>query len=68
MDKTRIMVVEDEGIIAHDVARQLTDMGYDVVAIVYSGEEAVDKARELHPDLVLMDIGLAGQDGRYRGG
>ena len=61
MDKTKIMVVEDEGIVAHDIARQLTDMGYDVVAIVYSGEEAVEKARELHPDLVLMDIVLAGK-------
>ena len=61
MDKAKIMVVEDEGIVAHDIAGQLTDMGYDVVAIVYSGEEAVEKARELHPDLVLMDIVLAGK-------
>jgi putative two-component system response regulator len=61
MDKIKIMVVEDEGIVAHDIARQLTDMGYHVVAIAYSGEEAVDKARELHPDLVVMDIVLAGK-------
>lgn len=60
MDKTRIMVVEDEGIVALDIARQLTDMGYDVVATVYSGEEAVDKVGDLHPDLVLMDVMLAG--------
>ncbi|MFH1025764.1 MAG: response regulator, partial [Nitrospirota bacterium] len=61
MDKPKIIVVEDERIVAHDIARQLKDMGYDVVAIVYSGEAAVDKASELHPDLVLMDIVLAGE-------
>ncbi len=61
MDKARIMVVEDEGIIAHTIAKQLTDMGHTVVAIAYSGEDAVEKARELHPDLVLMDIVLAGE-------
>ena len=61
MDQTNIMVVEDEGIIADDIARQLTDMGYNVVAIAYSGEEAIEKARQLHPDLVLMDIVLAGK-------
>lgn len=37
MYKTKIMVVENEGIVAHDIARQLTDMGYNVVAIAYSG-------------------------------
>ena len=61
MDQTNIMVVEDEGIIADDIVRQLTDMGYNVIATAYSGEEAVEKARELHPDLVLMDIVLAGK-------
>jgi putative two-component system response regulator len=61
MDKKRIMIVEDEGIVATDLARQLTALDYDVVAIAYSGEEAVEKAREVHPDLVLMDIVLAGK-------
>jgi putative two-component system response regulator len=61
MDKKKIMVVEDERIVARDLARQLTDLGYDVVATAYSGEEAVEKAGELHPDLVLMDIVLAGK-------
>ena len=61
MDKARIMVVEDEWIIALNIAGQLTDMGYDVVATAHSGEEAAHKAQELHPDLVLMDIGLAGK-------
>jgi CheY-like chemotaxis protein len=61
MDKTKVMVVEDERIVARDLARQLTDLGYDVVATAYSGEEAVQKAGELHPDLVLMDIVLSGK-------
>ncbi|MFH0789356.1 MAG: HD domain-containing phosphohydrolase [Pseudomonadota bacterium] len=61
MDKKKIMVVEDERIVARDLARQLTDLGYDVVATAYSGEEALEKLRETLPDLVLMDIVLAGQ-------
>ena len=61
MEKKKIMVVEDETIVARNLARQLTDLGYDVVATVYSGEEAVDKLLEVRPDLVLMDIVLAGK-------
>jgi CheY-like chemotaxis protein len=61
MDKAKIMVVEDERIVARDLARQLGDLGYDVVATAYSGEEAVEKVGEVHPDLVLMDIVLAGK-------
>jgi len=60
MGKKKIMVVEDERIVAQDLARQLTDLGYDVTATAYSGEEAVDRLQEVHPDLVLMDIVLAG--------
>jgi len=61
MEKKKIMVVEDERIVAQDIARQLTDLGYDVVATAYSGEEAVEKVGEVHPDLVLMDIVLTGK-------
>ena len=61
MEKRKIMIVEDERIIARDLTRQLTDLGYDVVAAAYSGEEAVAKVGEFHPDLVLMDIVLAGK-------
>ncbi|OGP49711.1 MAG: hypothetical protein A2Y79_05340 [Deltaproteobacteria bacterium RBG_13_43_22] len=61
MEKKKIMVVEDERIVARDLARQLGDLGYDVVATAYSGEEAVEKAGEVLPDLVLMDIVLAGE-------
>jgi putative two-component system response regulator len=61
MEKKKIMVVEDERIIALDLAEKLTDLGYEVVATAYSGEEAVAKIGEVHPDLVLMDIVLAGK-------
>jgi putative two-component system response regulator len=60
MERKKIMVVEDERIVAHDLARQLTDLGYDVVTTAYSGEEALNKLPETRPDLVLMDIVLAG--------
>ncbi len=58
--KPRIMVVEDEGITAMDLAGKLEDLGYRTVAIVSSGNEAIEKARKLHPDLILMDIVLKG--------
>jgi CheY-like chemotaxis protein len=61
MTNTKILVVEDEFITATDIQNRLTDMGYDVPAVVDNGEEAVRKAGELHPSLVLMDIGLKGK-------
>ncbi len=61
MSKKRIMVVEDEGITAMRIKKSLEQMGYDVTSTVYSGEEAVIKAAEDRPDLVIMDIVLAGK-------
>lgn len=58
--KPRIMVVEDENITALDIADKLKDLGYDICALVSSGVLAIDKARKLHPDLILMDIMLKG--------
>ncbi|MEA1970542.1 MAG: PAS domain S-box protein [Thermodesulfobacteriota bacterium] len=60
-EKAKILIVEDERIIALEMRHKLESMGYDVSAIVSSGEEAVRKAEELHPDLVLMDIILQGE-------
>jgi PAS domain S-box-containing protein len=60
MDKKKIMLVEDEAVTALDLESNLIKFGYDVPAIVASGEEAVRKAAELHPDLILMDITLTG--------
>lgn len=58
--KTRILVVEDEQIVQLDLQNQLERLGYTVVGVASRGEEAVALAAELHPDLVLMDIHLAG--------
>ncbi|KUM02363.1 EAL domain-containing protein [Chromobacterium subtsugae] len=56
----RILIVEDERIIAMDLQLQLQALGYAVCAVVASGPQAIDKALELRPDLVLMDIHLEG--------
>ena len=57
----KIMVVEDEAVIALNLQQMLTEMGYDVAGIAYSGEEAVEKARSLKPELILMDIMISGK-------
>jgi len=56
----RILIVEDESLIALDLSRRLPKMGYQVCATVATGEEAVEHAARLQPDLVLMDICLRG--------
>ncbi len=57
---TRILVVEDEGLVAQDLKCTLEDLGYVVPAIAATGEAAISKAAEAGPDLVLMDIVLKG--------
>ena len=61
MAPARILIVEDEAIVAIDVQKTVQKLGYDVPAIAFSGEEALRKTEELHPDVVLMDIVLRGQ-------
>lgn len=56
----RILVVEDETIVALDLQSSLTLLGYEVVGTASSGEEAIAKAESTRPDLVLMDIILNG--------
>jgi PAS domain S-box-containing protein len=60
MNPTRILIVEDERIVARDIQTQLTRLGYAVVGTTRFGEQAVQLATELNPDLVLMDIRLEG--------
>lgn len=60
MSAPRLMVVEDEGIIAQDLRVSLRRLGYDVVAVVSTGQAAIDRAQTERPDLVLMDVGLPG--------
>ncbi len=61
MSKAKIMVVEDEGIEALDIQNRLIGLGYECPEIVLSGDNAVQKAGEINPDLVLMDIMLHGE-------
>jgi PAS domain S-box-containing protein len=61
MAKARILVVEDERIVAMDLRGRLRKLGYDVVGIASWGEEAIGKAEELRPDLALMDIKIKGE-------
>lgn len=61
MENARIMIVEDIWLIANDLRESLGKLGYTVTAIVSSGEEAVKKAGEEMPDLILMDIVLSGR-------
>src|SRR3954468_16340179 len=56
----RILVVEDERIVALDLVRTLEDLGYAVVGSVATGEAAIARVAEAAPDIVLMDIRLAG--------
>jgi len=58
---SRILVVDDEAIITMLLEERLTAMGYSVVGMAASGEEAVEKTRRLTPDLVLMDIVMPGK-------
>jgi PAS domain S-box-containing protein len=61
MTARRIIVVEDERIVAIQLEEQLKHLGYKVVAVVSSGEQALARTVELLPDLVLMDIHIRGE-------
>ena len=58
MAEPRILVVEDESIISLQIRSMLRTMGYSVCGTASSGQEAIDKARDLRPDLALMDVVL----------
>ncbi|MCB1275516.1 response regulator [Prosthecobacter sp.] len=60
-DRIRILIVENEGLVGCDMATSLGTLGHVVVGICASGEEALERFDELRPDLVLMDVHLAGQ-------
>lgn len=59
--RLRVLLVEDEFIIAMDLEARVTAMGCEVVSHVASGEEAVAQATTLRPDLIFMDVRLKGQ-------
>lgn len=56
MSKARILIVEDEVIIAMETKHTLVKLGYEVVSIVGSGEEAVKRSGEENPDLILKHL------------
>lgn len=60
MSEAKILIVEDEFLIAQGLARKLKKLGYQVMDIVASGVEAIQRTREFHPDLILMDILIEG--------
>lgn len=57
----KVLVVEDEFIVAEYIKKSLERMGYCVPSIASSGEEAIEKAKIHKPDIVLMDIKLEGE-------
>jgi two-component system cell cycle sensor histidine kinase/response regulator CckA len=61
MPLKRILIVEDEAIVARDINEQLVELGYDPVGITSMAEEALSLCAQMKPDLVLMDIHLAGE-------
>ena len=58
MNSNRIMVVEDEWIVAKEICKDLQDLGYSVCSTASTGDEAIRKVEEDRPDLILMDIVL----------
>ena len=61
MDKPKILLVEDESIIAMDLKVKLEQQGYDVVSTASSADDAVQAAKKYKPELILMDILLKGE-------
>ncbi len=63
MERTRVIVADDESLIRMDLREMLTNLGYLVVGEVTDGRSAVNQARELRPDIVIMDIKMPDMDG-----
>jgi PAS domain S-box-containing protein len=61
MEKTKILIVEDEAIIAMEIESQMQSLGYEITSIVDTGEKAIKKAEEDKPDIILMDIRIKGE-------
>jgi CheY-like chemotaxis protein len=65
MNKAKILIVEDEAIIAMEVECQLQGLGYEVTSIVDTGEKAIKKTEVDKPDIILMDTFNPKHIGKY---
>ncbi len=63
MERTRVIIADDESLIRMDLREMLTNLGYLVVGEAGDGRSAVNLARELRPDIVVMDIKMPDLDG-----
>jgi len=61
MPKINVLVVEDESIVAMDIKQSLKKLGYDIAGVLASAEKAIELVKESKPDIILMDITLAGE-------
>lgn len=59
----KILIAEDDGLVARDLARKVKEVGHTVAGLAETGRRAVEAARSLAPDLVLLDIAMPGLDG-----
>lgn len=59
----RVVIADDEGVIRMGLQAMLTGLGYRVVGTAANGDEALEKAKRLKPDLLLLDIKMPGKDG-----
>lgn len=63
MERTLVIIADDESLIRMDLREMLTNLGYLVVGEVADGRSAVNQARELRPDVVIMDVKMPDMDG-----
>lgn len=63
MQKLRILLADDEALIRLDLREMLTEAGHEIVGEASNGQEAVQLAQELHPDIVIMDVKMPVMDG-----
>lgn len=60
MERIRILIVEDEGLVARDMENMVMSLGYEVCGMAITGDEAVEHAARFQPDLILMDVVIKG--------
>src|SRR5262245_17054916 len=56
VQKPKVLIVEDESVVAEDIKEKLETLGYSIIGVTDSGREAIELAKRHSPDLVMMDI------------